>query len=91
MVGRFHIRHTFLFLFRKVLSYAVNIAEYSERDLSTSFFPEIFIVNESGASVYSASKIAQEEFPDLDSLDRGTISLGRRFIDPLSELVKVPV
>ena len=36
---------------------------------------DIFIVNESGASVYSASKIAQEEFPDLDSLDRGTISL----------------
>jgi len=36
---------------------------------------EIFIVNESGASVYSASKIAQEEFPDLDSLDRGTVSI----------------
>lgn len=53
--------------------------------------PEIFIVNESWASVYSASKIAAEEFPDLDSLDRWTISLGRRFIDPLSELVKVPV
>ena len=52
---------------------------------------EIFIVNESGASVYSASKVAQEEFPDLDSLDRGTVSIGRRFIDPLSELVKVPV
>ncbi len=48
-------------------------------------------MNESGASVYSASKIAQEEFPKLDSLDRGTISIGRRFIDPLSELVKVPV
>lgn len=53
--------------------------------------PEIYIVNESGASVYSASRIASEEFPELDSLDRGTISLGRRFIDPLSELVKVPV
>ena len=52
---------------------------------------DIFIVNESGASVYSASKVAQEEFPELDSLDRGTISLWRRFIDPLSELVKVPV
>ena len=51
----------------------------------------IFIVNESGASVYSASKIAQEEFPDLDSLDRGTVSIGRRYIDPLSELVKIPV
>lgn len=52
---------------------------------------EIFIVNESWASVYSASKTAQEEFPDLDSLDRGTVSIGRRYIDPLSELVKVPV
>ncbi len=52
---------------------------------------EIYIVNESGASVYSASKVAQEEFPDLDSLDRGTVSIGRRYIDPLSELVKVPV
>ena len=52
---------------------------------------QVYIVNESGASVYSASKIAQEEFPQLDSLDRGTISIGRRYIDPLSELVKVPV
>jgi uncharacterized protein len=61
-------------------------------DLTQEIFDgEIFIVNESGASVYSASKIAQEEFPDLDSLDRWTVSIGRRFIDPLSELVKVPV
>lgn len=52
---------------------------------------EIYIVNESGASVYSASKTAQEEFPDLDSLDRWTVSIGRRYIDPLSELVKIPV
>lgn len=52
---------------------------------------EIFIVNESGASVYSASKVAAEEFPKLDSLDRGTVSIGRRYIDPLSELVKIPV
>ena len=52
---------------------------------------KIYIVNESGASVYSASKIAQEEFKELDLTDRGTISIGRRFIDPLSELVKVPV
>lgn len=48
-------------------------------------------MNESGASVYSASPVAQEEFPDLDSLDRGTVSIGRRYIDPLSELVKIPV
>jgi len=51
----------------------------------------IFIVNESWASVYSASSVAQEEFPNLDSLDRGTVSIGRRYIDPLSELVKIPV
>lgn len=51
----------------------------------------IYVVNESGASVYSASPIAQEEFPDLDTLDRGTVSIGRRYIDPLSELVKIPV
>lgn len=55
------------------------------------FSGDIFIVNESGASVYSASAVAGEEFPDLDSLDRGTISIGRRYIDPLSELVKIPV
>ncbi|MDD4151811.1 MAG: Tex-like N-terminal domain-containing protein, partial [Candidatus Gracilibacteria bacterium] len=52
---------------------------------------KIVIVNESGASVYSASKLAAEEFPELDTTDRGTISIGRRYIDPLSELVKVPV
>lgn len=52
---------------------------------------DIYIVNESGASVYSASKTAAEEFPELDSLDRWTVSIGRRYIDPLSELVKIPV
>lgn len=55
------------------------------------FEKEIYVVNESWASVYSVSKIAEEEFPDLDSLDRWTISLWRRYIDPISELVKVPV
>lgn len=59
--------------------------------LQTLTDKDIYIVNESGASVYSASKTAQEEFPDLDSLDRWTVSIGRRYIDPLSELVKVPV
>lgn len=47
------------------------------------------IVNEAGASVYSASKIAAEEFPDLDVTVRGTISIARRIQDPLSELVKI--
>lgn len=51
----------------------------------------VFVVNESWASVYSVSKLWEEEFPKLDSLDRWTISIWRRFIDPLSELVKVPV
>src|SRR5262249_27237563 len=47
------------------------------------------IVNEAGASVYSASAIGREEFPDHDATVRGTISIGRRLQDPLSELVKV--
>lgn len=55
------------------------------------FSKDIYVVNESWASVYSVSQVAEEEFPDLDSLDKWTISIWRRFIDPLSELVKVPV
>ncbi|BAT55554.1 RNA binding S1 [Nostoc sp. NIES-3756] len=47
------------------------------------------MVNESGASIYSASKVAQEEFPDLDVTVRGAISIGRRLQDPLAELVKI--
>ncbi len=55
-------------------------------------FPEpisIFMVNEAGASVYSASQIAREEFPDYDLTVRGAISIGRRLMDPLAELVKI--
>jgi len=51
--------------------------------------PQVVIVNESGASVYSASDIAREEFPDLDVTIRGAISIGRRLQDPLAELVKI--
>lgn len=47
------------------------------------------IVNEAGASVYSASKVAREEFPDLDAAQRGNISIARRVLDPLAELVKI--
>jgi uncharacterized protein len=47
------------------------------------------IVNEAGASIYSASNVAREEFPALDATARGTISIGRRLLDPLSELVKI--
>lgn len=49
----------------------------------------IFQVNESGASIYSASEVAREEFPDHDVTVRGAISIGRRLLDPLSELVKI--
>ena len=49
----------------------------------------IFLVNEDGASIYSASTIAREEFPDLDLTVRGTVSIGRRLMDPLAELVKL--
>lgn len=49
----------------------------------------IYIVNESGASIYSASKIAREEFPDKDVTVRGAVSIGRRLLDPLAELVKI--
>ncbi|MDO4728336.1 MAG: Tex family protein [Bacteroidota bacterium] len=50
---------------------------------------QVFVVNEAGASVYSASKIARDEFPQFDVTVRGAISIGRRLADPLSELVKI--
>src|SRR5579863_1287522 len=49
----------------------------------------VFLVNEDGASVYSASAIAREEFPDQDVTVRGSVSIGRRLMDPLAELVKI--
>ncbi|MDR0537184.1 MAG: RNA-binding transcriptional accessory protein [Tannerellaceae bacterium] len=50
---------------------------------------KVFVVNENGASIYSASKIAREEFPDYDVTVRGAVSIARRLIDPLAELVKI--
>lgn len=50
---------------------------------------QVFVVNESGASVYSASKIARAEFPSFDVTVRGAVSIGRRLADPLAELVKI--
>ncbi len=50
---------------------------------------EIFVISESGASIYSASELARKEFPNLDLTIRGAISLARRLLDPLSELIKV--
>ena len=51
--------------------------------------PVVFVVSEDGASVYSASKTAREEFPDEDVTVRGAVSIGRRLMDPLAELVKI--
>ena len=50
---------------------------------------DVFVVSEAGASVYSASKIARDEFPDYDVTVRGAVSIGRRLADPLAELVKI--
>ncbi len=50
---------------------------------------KVFVVSEDGASVYSASKVAREEFPDYDVTVRGAVSIGRRLADPLAELVKI--
>lgn len=69
---------------RETASFVADILkEYKERKVS------YVIVNEAGASVYSASKVAAEEFPDLDVTVRGTISISRRIQDPLAELVKI--
>lgn len=50
---------------------------------------KIYVVNENGASVYSASQVARDEFPDKDVTVRGAVSIGRRLLDPLAELVKI--
>lgn len=50
---------------------------------------QVFVVSEDGASIYSASKVARDEFPDYDVTVRGAVSIGRRLMDPLAELVKI--
>ncbi|CAM1367871.1 Tex family protein [Tenacibaculum xiamenense] len=59
------------------------------RNISFSSPIEIFVVSEAGASIYSASKIARDEFPNHDVTVRGAVSIGRRLADPLAELVKI--
>jgi uncharacterized protein len=61
---------------------------FVEKTIDARSLP-VIMVNESGASVYSASEIARQEFPDHDLTVRGAVSIGRRLIDPLSELVKI--
>jgi uncharacterized protein len=69
---------------RETEEVVADFIEKSGRDIKYT------IVNEAGASVYSASKLASEEYPDLDVTTRGAMSLGRRLQDPLAELVKIP-
>ncbi|MBR5764326.1 MAG: helix-hairpin-helix domain-containing protein, partial [Bacteroidaceae bacterium] len=59
------------------------------RSLKFDHDVKVFVVSEDGASVYSASKLAREEFPDEDVTVRGAVSIGRRLMDPLAELVKI--
>ena len=62
--------------------------EFVEDSLSSNT-PQVFVVSEDGASIYSASKLAREEFPNEDVTVRGAVSIGRRLMDPLAELVKI--
>ena len=58
-------------------------------EVLTESAPAVYVVSEDGASVYSASKVARDEFPDEDVTVRGAVSIGRRLMDPLAELVKI--
>jgi uncharacterized protein len=63
--------------------------EYFIKGLKLDRKVQVFVVSENGASVYSASAIAREEFPEFDVTVRGSVSIGRRLMDPLAELVKI--
>ena len=63
--------------------------EFVQKSVSFTRKVQVFVVSESGASVYSASPIAREEFPEYDVTVRGAVSIGRRLMDPLAELVKI--
>ena len=66
-----------------------QMVQVALKNMSEQQKPQVFVVSENGASVYSASKIAREEFPDEDVTVRGAVSIGRRLMDPLAELVKI--
>ena len=76
---------------------ALNLPPHLSKELASLSPPpsgrsggaSIFLVSEDGASIYSASPVAREEFPDEDVTTRGAISIGRRLMDPLAELVKI--
>lgn len=64
--------------------------DFVDKLITESQYPiDAYVVSESGASIYSASQVAREEFPQLDVTVRGAISIGRRLMDPLAELVKI--
>ena len=66
-----------------------QMVQVALKNMSEPQKPQVFVVSENGASVYSASKLAREEFPDEDVTVRGAVSIGRRLMDPLAELVKI--
>ena len=72
---------------RESKEFVENITTETTAGSASSLF--IFLVSEDGASIYSASPVAREEFPDEDVTTRGAISIGRRLMDPLAELVKI--
>ena len=74
---------------KDVLAGKYNVDDTNTHHPSPNTQPDVFVVSEAGASVYSASKVARDEFPDEDVTVRGAVSIGRRLMDPLAELVKI--
>jgi len=74
---------------RDVLAGRYTAEVAAKKPTASTSNPQVFVVSEAGASIYSASKVARDEFPDEDVTVRGAVSIGRRLIDPLAELVKI--
>ena len=74
---------------RETEAFVRSVVDSRKSTVDSSERIAVFVVSENGASVYSASKIAREEFPDEDVTVRGAVSIGRRLMDPLAELVKI--
>ncbi|MBR6017821.1 MAG: RNA-binding transcriptional accessory protein [Paludibacteraceae bacterium] len=73
----------------QMVQIALQVEGQKTASLKEERQPQVFVVSENGASVYSASKLAREEFPNEDVTVRGAVSIGRRLMDPLAELVKI--
>jgi len=94
---RFEAENTITSLVKKYKSQAIAIGNGTAGRETEAFIRgikfeteiQVFMVNESGASIYSASEVAREEFPNYDVTVRGSVSIGRRLMDPLAELVKI--